>query len=67
MRAETLGMYSVDSNARGVLYVYNKGEYAICTRYGVLRLTEHQAEAVAEELADIIADIKGLRRLGARS
>lgn len=66
IRAEKLNIYSVESEARGILYLYNDGEYAICTPRNVLRLTERQAEMVARELPEIMAGIKDLRRLGTR-
>lgn len=66
-RAETIGAYSVQSEARGIMYFYRDGEYAICTRYQTLRLTERQAQFVAEELAGILNDIKDLRRAGRRA
>ena len=66
-RAETLGMYPVESEQRGVLYVYHDGEYAICTPDFVWRLSAAKLEAVLGELSGIVEDVKDLQVMEVRS
>lgn len=79
LMAESLGIYAVESKESHIMYFYNDGEYAICTRGFVWRFSEKEAEEiiggfkgimesfVLEELRAIIEDVKYLRETGARS
>lgn len=66
-KAETLGMYPVQSELRGILYVYNDGEYAIVTPDFVWRLTEQKLEEVVCELKELLDDVKDLRDMEVRA
>lgn len=66
-KAETLGMYVVASNAKGLLYIYDDGEYAIVTPDIVLRLSERRMELMVAELIGVIQDVKDLKRMEVRT
>lgn len=66
-RAEHLGMYPVASELRGVLYIYNDGEYAICTPDFVWRLPEKRLLTLLAELTGIIQDVRELRDMEVRA
>lgn len=65
-KAETRGIYTVQSEQRGVLYVYDDGEYAICTPDFIWRIRAEKLEAVVRELVGILADIKDLQDMGVK-
>lgn len=67
IKAENNGIYNVASERRGILYLYKDGEYAICTKYGTVRMTETQAQAVAAEFPDIVQDIHDLKLAGVQA
>lgn len=79
LRAESLGIYAVESKDPRIVYFYNDGEYAICTRGFVWRFSEEEAEeiiggfkgvvesSVLKELQAIIEDVKYIRETGVRS
>lgn len=67
VRAETLGMYPVQSEVRGVLYIYNDGEYAICTPNFVWRMSEKRLLTVLAELTGIAQDVRELRDMEVRA
>ncbi len=63
--AESCGIYTVESERRGIMYFYSDGEYAIVTASkGVLRMSADEAEAILSELAGIKDDIEDIRRTG---
>ena len=66
-KAEHLGMYPVASELRGVLYIYNDGEYAICTPDFIWRLPEKRLLTILAELAGIAQDVKELRDMEVRA
>lgn len=66
-RAEHLGMYPVASELRGVLYIYNDGEYAICTPDFVWRMSEKRLLTILAELTGIVQDVRELRDMEVRS
>lgn len=65
-KAEALGMYPVESTMRGVLYIYNDGEYAICTPDFIWRMSEERLRTVLAELLGIVHDVKDLRAMEVR-
>ena len=79
MKAESLGIYAVESKDPRIVYFYNDGEYAICTKGFVWRFSEEEAEEIAEgfrgamkstvlkELREIIEDVQYLRKTGVRT
>lgn len=49
-KAESQGMYVVESERRGLMYIYNDGEFGIITTSnGMIRLTPHAEEKAADE------------------
>lgn len=67
-KAESKGMYVVESQRRGLMYCYNEGEYAVFTSSsGVLRLTPLQVETLLTELAGIKDDVDELIKQGRRN
>lgn len=66
-RAEALGMYPVQSEMRGVLYIYNDGEYAIVTPDFVWRMPDKKLKKVLRELAGIVQDVEDLKDMEVRS
>lgn len=65
-RAETLGMYPVQSELRGVLYIYNDGEYAVVTPGFVWRMPAEKLKTILGELSEIVRDVEDLNAMGAR-
>lgn len=65
-RAHRKGFYSTESeySENPILYAANGDEIAVICRGGAIRLTIKDAEAIAKELADILADYKDFRREG---
>lgn len=66
MKAHVKGFYSTESeySEKKIIYVGNEDELAIINRGGAIRLTIKDAEAIAKELADILADYKDFIREG---
>lgn len=66
-RAEALGMYPVQSEMRGVLYIYNDGEYAIVTPDFVWRMPAEKLKRILRELTGIVQDVEDLKDMEVRS
>lgn len=67
-KAESQGMYVVESERRGLMYIYNDGEFGIATTSnGMIRLTPLQVESVLMELAGIKDDVDELIKQGRRN
>lgn len=67
-KAESQGMYVVESERRGLMYIYNDGEFGIITTSnGMIRLTPLQVESVLMELAGIKDDVDELIKQGRRN
>lgn len=62
-KAETLGIYNVDSERRGVAYMYAEDEIAIITCRGHVRMSVDTAKCMIQELTGLLEDIKDLRRM----
>lgn len=65
-KAENMGIYNVESEKRGVAYMYEDDEIAIVTSRGHMLMSVDTARVVAEELIGLIEDIKDLRRMKCR-
>lgn len=65
-KAENMGIYNVESEKRGVAYMYDSGEIAIVTSRGHVMMSFETAETLVEELFGLIKDIKDLRRMQCR-
>lgn len=65
-RAEDYGIYNVESEKRGVAYMYADDEIAIVTSRGYLRMSVETAACLCEELTGLIEDIKDMRRMRCR-
>ncbi len=66
-RAESEGMYCVDSDMRGATYICGEGKVIITTPMrGYLRMTEQDARVLADELPGILADLDYRRCAGIR-
>lgn len=67
-KAESQGMYVVESERRGLMYIYNDGEFGIITTSnGMIRLTPLQVESILMELAGIKDDVDELIKQGRRN
>lgn len=66
-RAETLGIYNMESERRGVVYMYESGDVAIVTCRGHLRMTLDTARELVDELRGLIEDIDDLIRMECQS
>ena len=65
-RAESLGMYPVQTEERGVLYIYNDGEYAIVTPDFIWRMSAEKLKAIVRELTGIVQDVEDLKDMEVR-
>lgn len=67
-RAENIGMYAVESEKRGVGYVFGSDggsdEIAIITAQGYIRMDVQSARKMIQELEGILDDVDDLRRMG---
>lgn len=63
-KADNFGAYTVESEKRGVGYVFDTGEIAIVTSQGYIRMDEESACKMIEELQGVLEDVKDLRRMG---
>jgi len=60
-------MYTVHSDAKGIMYCYNDGEYMIATgSKGYVRIAAKDIKTVIEELQGIVEDIKDLDDMGVK-
>ena len=67
-KAESQGMYVAESERRGLMYIYNDGEFGIITTSnGMIRLTPLQVESILMELAGIKDDVDELIKQGRRN
>lgn len=67
-KAEADGMYVVQSEQRGILYLYNDGEFAVVTAgKGMLLMSFAEVELIITELSEIKDDVKDLVRMERRS
>lgn len=62
-KAETLGIYNIESEKRGVAYMYALDEIAVVTCRGYIRMTLETAREIVNELSGIIEDIEDLKRM----
>lgn len=65
-RADTEGIYTVESETRGLMYFYDKGEYVIITPNGFLRLSEYKLQIMLRELSEMMKDIEDFNRMGVK-
>jgi len=66
-KAETIGIYNVESEKRGVAYMYALDEIAIVTARGRVEMSFETAQTLVEELSGLIDDIKDMRRMRCRT
>ena len=66
-KAENMGIYNVESEKRGVAYMYALDEIAIVTARGRVEMSVETAETLIEELKGLIEDIKDMRRMRCRT
>ena len=66
IKADSLGCYTVQSNVRGLLYVYSDGEYAIVTPETHIRLTDNELKTAIAELHGMMNDVSDLERMGVK-
>lgn len=66
-KAETLGIYNVESERRGVAYMYDSDEIAVVTCRGYMRMSLDTAREIVDELKGLIDDIDDLKRMECRS
>lgn len=65
-KAETLGIYNVESERRGVAYMYDSDEIAVVTCRGYMRMSLDTAREIVDELKGLIDDIDDLKRMECR-
>lgn len=63
-KAEGFGCYTVESEKRGIGYIFGEDEIAIINGDGYLRMDSESAESLAIEILSILEDIRDLRRMG---
>lgn len=67
VKAETNGIYTVDSEAKNVLFCYCDREFLIITRNkGVVRIAAKDLPVILEELQGIVEDVADLERMGVK-
>lgn len=67
LRAEKLGIYTVESMEKGLLYFWNDGEMAILRDNGqYIRFPEKYLDTLIEELTGISEDIRYMKRIGVK-
>lgn len=65
-RATNQGIYTVDSEVRTVHYFFEDGNMVLGTPNGHLRLSMDMAETIANELVEIIPEVRAHTRSGRR-
>ena len=65
-KAETLGIYNVESERRGVAYMYDSDEIAVVTCRGHIQMSLDAARDLTDELRGLIEDIDDLKRMECR-
>ena len=63
-RATNQGIYTIDSEVRTVHYFFDEGVMILGTPNGHLRLSIDKAERIAEELVEIIPEVRQHARSG---
>lgn len=63
-RATNKGIYTVDSMNNGICYFFEDGIVVIATSGGYVKMNIETAECMAEELKEIIKDVKQDAREG---
>ena len=66
LKAEDLDVYTVQSLKEGIYYFCADEAVVISTQNGFIWMNEKTAEIVAEELTEILKDVKKLRMAGVR-
>lgn len=57
-KANNMGVYVVESLMNGVYYFFEEGECVIASSSGHMKMDIDTAEKLAQELADIVCDVR---------
>ena len=63
-KATNIGIYTVDSLNNGICYFFENNEVVIATSGGFVKMNIETAETMADELKEIIQDVKKDAREG---